>query len=283
MPFTRAFFIVPLLVLLPALPAIAGKDAPDEETMKSLAWPRDLEKYREELPEGYSLEIERGANHDRITAITPRSPEGEIDGIKLEKRPFNRSIMRATPFKNGVRHGVELVYKFASTGRDRQHHLAEKTPWVNGQIHGDRVRYHPNGEVMSRSTYVEGEVHGKSVSYDEEGNLIRESTFKNGNRHGKMIEYWSHTGEKRREIDYTNGRVDGKVTQYHDNGKLRRVIPLQNEVRQGVQEEYDMNGELRRKVYWIDNDRVSESRYLAWKKQQEKGEGEEKGEKEAER
>lgn len=122
---------------------------------------------------------------------------------------------------------------------DENGKVVEETNYVNGQIHGKRMRILHGGDI-EQSNYVEGKQTGKYTrlypngklkekgTYDEEGkktgawtfglengDLKSEEEFLADRTHGMKRVYFSGNRLKSEEF-YTNGKLNGKVAYYEE-------------------------------------------------------------------
>ncbi len=93
----------------------------------------------------------------------------------LKQYGYDGKLTSTTEIRNGVKHGVEILYD--SRGR-----VLRKTPYYKNRRHGVVVVYYPNGEPLATISYVKGVKHGKAVKYNKNGSIFEKAMFKNGKR-----------------------------------------------------------------------------------------------------
>lgn len=57
--------------------------------------------------------------------------------------------------------------------------ISSITPYANGKIDGEHIKYHDNGQVAEKTPYVKGYREGNAQFYNKEGKLLHEGTYKN--------------------------------------------------------------------------------------------------------
>jgi len=238
-----------------------------EEELEPPGWQRQIEAYREATGAAedrkLKLTIVPWFNPSKgiermIQRITPLDEKGEPHGEVHSFRPLVRQPVHAVTYRHGIRHGLEQQWEGAHQGKT---YLRAKIPWQNGQVHGERIMYHPGGEVMTITRYNRGKETGESRSFDAQGRLERAVTYRNGNKHGELRDIWPQTGKPRRIIPYRNGKVDGVVQEFYPNGKKKREVTLKNNAMHGVERVYNEEGKEIETRYWIDGERVGEARF----------------------
>ena len=124
-----------------------------------------------------------------------------------------------TAMKDGRRVGIRKEFDKDGNfkiGYDKDLLVDEQGKPFTGYV----IRYHLNGQLMSKIPYVNGKTHGFAKKYRENGFLDKEAR-------------------------YENGVINGDVKQYdYDYGFLRGKIPYKSGVQEGVAEEYDINGNI---------------------------------------
>ena len=91
----------------------------------------------------------------------------------------------------------------------------------NGQLHGEKMVYYPNGQLAEKSYYNSGKLQGASIWYAEKGIILKEFTYDNGELHGPA-KYYNADGELVAEGDYQRDRKHG-IWNYYENGKIKET------------------------------------------------------------
>ena len=137
----------------------------------------------------------------------------------------------------------------------------------NGNMTGDWVWYHTNGEVARKSTFKEGEEEGITSYYLDTGILSSRIPYKAGKMDG-TLEYYKLIGYKYEDVEFKNderdglltgyypdqsvhykytmkqGKYDGPFTVYYEDGSKRIEGTFSNELYNGKVNYYYRNGQI---------------------------------------
>lgn len=92
------------------------------------------------------------------------------------------------------------------------------TPYVNGKIEGELMKYHDNGQLAEIIPYVAGYREGKAKFYNEDGQLLHEGVYRNDYPYEGSFNGLFTTAEV---VTYAAGkRVEEKT--FHSNGTLQK-------------------------------------------------------------
>ncbi len=70
---------------------------------------------------------------------------------------------------------------------DKTGNLLASFEYDKGLLHGQGIKYHPNGCIGQTIQYAHGEIHGALITYDDVGNQISEMTYCRGKREGEFV------------------------------------------------------------------------------------------------
>lgn len=123
--------------------------------------------------------------------------------------------------------GVMLYRGHAFTGTSVMLHAAQVAPdviaetaeWVDGRRHGVRRRWHPNGQLASRTSYQRGRLHGLGESFWGNGNRRSRTTYDRGRTQGTSIQ-WYREGMKFKERNLVDGKEQGLQRAWRRNGAV---------------------------------------------------------------
>ena len=93
----------------------------------------------------------------------------------------------------------------------------EKVAFKNGKWDGAWVRYHKNGQLMSKGNYRSGLAEGAWINYHENGQLFRKGNYKNGRKEGAWIHYYTN-GQLSYKGNWKNHGRDGAWVAYNEDG-----------------------------------------------------------------
>lgn len=113
-----------------------------------------------------------------------------------------------------IRVGAWLYYH-----KDGSTVMSQET-YKNGEIHGQKITFYPDGTKTEILTYVDGVIQGANLYYSPAGVLIKELNYDNGELHGAAT-YYGPTGDVIIKGQYKRGAKDG-LWQYFKNGKITK-------------------------------------------------------------
>ncbi len=195
---------------------------------------------------------------DHVRSIVPLNPAGKKDGEEQFRVPYDSTVFHTVPWKDGLKDGVERLYRRGREGRNLEYEI----PWKGGKIDGVKKSYFPNGDVMATASYVSGNLDGESILYSREGKVERKSLFKAGKRDGPSIDYWP-SGQVKRNTPFKAGLIEGAAQEFYDSGQLKRELPHKNNLQHGVEKQYGADGKIEKTKYWIDGNETSEADFKA--------------------
>ena len=190
--------------------------------------------------------------------------EGTAEGTLVTPRGAERyggETYMATPFKNGVIHGVR--YRFYC-GREEEWsgqenaRVASKEEYANGLRHGTAVHYHPiTGELQYILQYCNGKLHGLHKEFYDNGKERHIQDYLCGTMHGEEIEYYE-TGQCKRKLKWMAGLRHGQEFEYYPNGQPKRKVTWKTGEKDGEETFYDEKGNMERVILWDMGQRVDE-------------------------
>lgn len=149
---------------------------------------------------------------------------------------FENGQMRA---RNKFRNNSELIMskqfgedeKLAATGLyrgqekdstwtyyDFEGNLLMREDYKNGILHGEVIKYFPNGKIAEVKNFDNGVQVGSWEQYYESGKPMAKGTYVNGSLHGEATYYYSN-GKPRLKGSYVKGLMHG--TWYHFTQDLK--------------------------------------------------------------
>jgi len=121
--------------------------------------------------------------------------------------------------ENGKKIGYWIITGDISkeTGYDATSKVMEGT-YVRNRKNGLWIKYHKNGNVMSKVEYKNGRASGTFETYFDNGNKEETGNWKGGSYKGDYDMYYAN-GQKRIEKTFNEtGSTEGKVTMFYANG-----------------------------------------------------------------
>ena len=132
------------------------------------------------------------------------------DSIWLNYGPSGR-ISNSETYKNGVLHGLKVIYFVPEDPEDKTQRIAAKQTFVNGKIDGEFVEYFDNGQMRRTGKYVNFRPDGEWVSYQPTGAKLMLERYKDGKQHGYQIAYDDAGKFANRVYYYYGKRLEGKA------------------------------------------------------------------------
>lgn len=125
-------------------------------------------------------------------------------GILVQK---GQNTTTKTPYRNGQIHGELIEFN----------HRSQKTlrvqPYQRGKKHGEQIGYYPNGQLKFISHVEEGLYHGVSKKYYDNGQMYSYTLYEKGEVKGHKL--WRKNGRIYSNYVYRQGKKYGL-----DGGKL---------------------------------------------------------------
>lgn len=92
--------------------------------------------------------------------------------------------------------------------------LMSLIPYLKGDLEGDSIYYHTNGNVWKRVPYHKGLLNGLVEIYQEDNSLLQRSRYKNGVKEGELERFWAEQKLASEEI-YCEGLLS--TGRYYNN------------------------------------------------------------------
>lgn len=129
----------------------------------------------------------------------------------------NGQLLRVTEFKDGYKNGNDLNYEVEY--KSKISFLESINEYQNGQRHGKRLDFYPDGSAESSRSYVQGASDGDLFQWYEDGTPEMWETFKAGKTNGFRMGFF-RSGAIRFYIEFKAGKKHGKERFYFEDGRL---------------------------------------------------------------
>jgi len=106
---------------------------------------------------------------------------------------------------------------------DSKGRIRVKEHYLDDQLDGVQLTYHPNGQLLEEGTFKAGKKVGQWTAYDREGHIRSQEMWREGERHGASTTM-ADGGAKLSSGQYENGLPVGSWTTYNPDGKERARI-----------------------------------------------------------
>lgn len=157
-----------------------------------------------------------------------------------------------------IRGKDDLVSTITSYGKSNQ--VIAIDSFYNGN--GIFKQYYLNGAIKRTCPMVANALHGEKIDYDFQGNVISKSQYISNEIDGDLKEY-GLTGILQHESHYILGKADGIVKNYNEVGTLANESFCELNQYQGVRKEYYCSGKLLAEKTYMDDQLYGLSTYYA--------------------
>ena len=123
------------------------------------------------------------------------------------------------------------------TDRSRRRRIYE-----DGELTGQRTRWHGNGQRQEEAHYEDGEWTGLGTGWHENGQKAGEGHFESGEMTG-LWTTWYESGQKRSEGHYDGGERVGLHRVWYGSGQERSETYYDSEVPEGLHVKWYENGQ----------------------------------------
>lgn len=180
------------------------------------------------------------------------------------------SLQKQQHWKNGIPSDEHFeFYPLQGTGEKQQ--LAEHLKYNKGKLHGEQCSFYSDSTKQSIISYDNGILHGPRIFWDSQGEIINESHFVHGKLEGRYYErnpigyeivenyknnyldglhqeyYPTHKvfGKiKAIESNYLNGKIEGEVAEFNEAGTKVSSTFYVNGLKDGVATVYTKEGRI---------------------------------------
>ncbi len=113
----------------------------------------------------------------------------------------------------------------------------------------EKVKYHPNGEIMSKTPYVNGKKHGKETGWREDGKKEWGKMWKGDKQHGAATG-WYKSGSKHWEDIYVDDEPHGIQTAWYESGAKQSAEMWKNGKKHGAATGWREDGSKHWEEFW---------------------------------
>ena len=129
----------------------------------------------------------------------------------------------------------------------------EKTEsYLNDLLHGNKLEYAFNGQILEDADYLNGELSGKFRKYDVKGALLLDANYLKGVLNGKYKEYDAN-GILLIDANYLDGSLEGNYTKRNNQNIIIEEVIYVNGKKNGIERTYFTNGKLESEVSCVNN------------------------------
>ena len=109
--------------------------------------------------------------------------------------------------------------------------------------------YFENSTVANREDFKDGQLHGKRIVYYPDGRVYEEMNYENGLKSGTWTMYFGNKQVKA-TCNFVDGNENGRITYYYSDGKKESVGFYSNAVKNGMWRYYDHRGVVSKEVFY---------------------------------
>lgn len=127
--------------------------------------------------------------------------------------------------------------------------LAIKTPYEQGEIHGEQTAYYPNGKLATSIQFHQGKKQGEAKEYYEDSSLKTTLSFENSRPSGERVDYYpKKSGEENSQIakkmHFENDGLEAQVEEFYSKGEKKTSFSQRAELKEGPFTAYYQNGNV---------------------------------------
>lgn len=145
--------------------------------------------------------------------------------------------------------GLETIEETDALGIRTEYRIDPET----GLKQGPMRQYSPQGQLLSEEYYVAGELHGERVLLHENGQKIVVENYENGNFAGPYSTYDS-LGNLRISGHYIDGAMNRAWYVYYPDGGVKEVVTFVNNEENGPFREWHENGQPKASGTYMNGD-----------------------------
>lgn len=192
-----------------------------EYTHYPTGFPQKQVVYESADRQATTIWYENGAPHCREELGNGNLVKGEYYSVdqQLESRIEDGNGLRTLRDGQGQLQSVDTIQNGQMTLRTTYHPNgmpATMTPYVNGNIHGERRTFLPGGEPATIEAWSGNVQHGTTQEF-EHGEKLAEVPYVNGNRHGTERRYRDDGQTVAQERTWVQGQKHGPSYSYIGN------------------------------------------------------------------
>ena len=166
------------------------------------------------------------------------------DGLeRVESRNADGVVVeRYTRNADSLMHGLYEAFDDAGT-------VVERARYVDGELHGERTLYHPNGNPQYVETHDRGTFAGPYRAYYPDGQLELEGEYVDDEMSGIWTAYYPN-GQRKETVSFRENQENGPFREWYSNGTIKAEGEyLGGDREHGELTLYDLQGEIQRRMF----------------------------------
>src|SRR5690606_635942 len=120
---------------------------------------------------------------------------------------------------------------------------AKEVTFRSGKEEGRLIAWHDNGQVAEEAIYRQGQLDGRRTTYYRNGQKESEGTYRGGAESGRCLRFDEEGGQKVYEAEFREGKPHGVTVRYYPSGKKQEEIEYRSGIRHGNFASFHENGQ----------------------------------------
>jgi len=147
-------------------------------------------------------------------------------------------------YENGLKNGQMLAFGLKGD-------TLQKAIFLEDELAGNLVIFHPNGKLHRSGTFVKGILQGKVQEFHLNGKLYKEAFFVDGQPEGIVKTYYE-SGNPMAEETYAKGFLNGMIKEFYDAPSLplKTTYTMKNNAKDGKERIFSEKGVLIKEVHY---------------------------------
>ena len=172
-------------------------------------------------------------------------PDGSLEAERYYNQGYEYEAVWYHPngaIKQKVFNDVtgKVIEEFYDSGKP-----AWREPFnTEGQLHGEHVKWYPNGQIEEKIYFEDGKEQGMALWYHDNGQLALEIYLEKGLREGLFRSYYK-SGVLSAEGQYKNNLSVAPFIEYHENQQIQMYLPHTRGNRDGTARWFYEDGTIR--------------------------------------
>ncbi len=172
-------------------------------------------------------------------------PDGSLEAERYYNQGYEYEAVWYHPngaIKQKVFNDVtgKVIEEFYDSGKP-----AWREPFnTEGQLHGEHVKWYPNGQLEEKIYFEDGKEQGMALWYHDNGQLALEIYLEKGLREGLFRSYYK-SGVLSAEGQYKNNLSVAPFIEYHENQQIQMYLPHTQGNRDGTARWFYEDGTIR--------------------------------------
>ena len=139
--------------------------------------------------------------------------------------------------------GVLILFIIAVSSCKQEKYVGNLIDYP-GEKKGVIKTYHENGQFYEVGQFKDGDFHGYRKIYRPDGSIELQETYVNGQYHGPYKKYYAN-GKVKIEGEYIDGSMEGEWNTFYEDGSKKDKVTMHDNLENGPFIEYYPNGKTK--------------------------------------